>query len=444
MSSRRFGSLRLAFCLGFVGAVAIALAGWAYVGPANATPDKTCNPGPGHGTPGCHVQATTTTAEPTTTTAKPTTTTAKPATTTTKASTATTAAGTGTTGATTGTTTSSSTGTTGATTGTTAGGTGTTGATTSSVPTTSPVSTTVSVTSAGSAPTGDPSAPVLFVDQNNCLSCHGDPSFSKQQPDGTSISLYVDPAGLSHTVHRFQDCTTCHTSKPHEVRLELTKLGLAEKCGSCHQYEYGQYIESVHGAPQTSGNSDPATCTDCHSANSNPHNVVRVLDASASTYPKNVAQTCAKCHNDPQLMGKYGIVEKVYDSYMRSFHGKAISLSSDSVAIEQLHTATCVNCHGSHNIKSVSDPNSPVAGMENLAKTCEQCHPGAGVEFAKGFLGHKEADPSFVPQVYWGEKFFFVFTRVVLAGGILMVVMPVGRWGVGRIKRNGKPPKKED
>ena len=414
------------------------LAGWIYAGSAAAMPGQTCTNFTCHPDPNAPAP----TEPPTTTTAKPTTTT-KASTTTTKGSTTTTKAGSDTTGSTTGTT-AGGTGTTGSTTGTTGSGTGTTGSTTGPISTTSAAPTTTSVPAVGPMVTSDPSAPVLFVDQNNCLSCHGNASFSKQQPDGTTISLFVDPAGLSHTVHRFQDCTTCHTANPHEVQTPLTKLSLAEKCGSCHQYEYRQYIESVHGAPQANGNSDPATCTDCHSATTSPHNVVRVLDPAASAYPKNVAQTCAKCHNDPQLMGKYGIVEKVYDSYMRSFHGKAISLSSGDAAIEQLKTATCVNCHGSHNIKLVTDPNSPVAGMENLAQTCEQCHAGAGVEFAKGFLGHKAADPSFVPQVYWGEKFFYVFTRVILAGGVLMVVMPLGRWGVGRIKRNGKPPKKEE
>jgi hypothetical protein len=293
----------------------------------------------------------------------------------------------------------------------------------------------------------DPSAPRSYVDQNNCLSCHGDSKLAtimtKQRPDGSSVALYVDPNGLTYSVHRFNDCTTCHSSKPHDTNSPLTKLSLAEKCGSCHQFEYNQYIKSVHGAPQASGNSDPATCTDCHSSNSNPHNIVRVLDPSATTYPKNIAQTCAKCHNDPKLMGKYGIVEKVYDSYMRSFHGKNISLSGDSAALQQLNTATCVNCHGAHNISSVSDPNSPVAGMENLAKTCEQCHPGAGVEFAKGFLGHKEAEPNHIPEVFWGEKFFFVLTRAVLAGGVLLVVAPFGRWGVDRVKSRRKPHKEE-
>jgi hypothetical protein len=288
----------------------------------------------------------------------------------------------------------------------------------------------------------DPDAPREYVDQTGCLKCHGDASLTglmtKTRPDGSSIALYVDSNGLSYSVHRFNDCTVCHTSEPHEVQTPLTKLSLAEKCGSCHQYEYGQYIKSVHGKPQADGNSDPATCVDCHSNNSNPHNVVRVLDPGATTYPQNIAQTCAKCHDDEKLMAKYGIVEKVYDSYMRSFHGKAMSLAGQSAALQQLNKATCVNCHGSHNIALVSDPSSPVAGMANLAKTCEQCHPGAGVEFAKGFLGHKEADPTHVPQVFWGEKFFFVFTRLVLGFGVILVAAPIGRRVVvDRIK----PPK---
>ena len=173
------------------------------------------------------------------------------------------------------------------------------------------------------------------------------------------------------------------------------------------------------------GNSDPATCTDCHSATSNPHNVVRVLDPAASTYPKNIAQTCAKCHDDPKLMDKYGIVEKVYDSYMRSFHGKAMELAPDGAPIQQLDTATCVNCHGAHNIALVSDPNAPVAGMDNLLETCKTCHPDAGPEFVKGFLGHKAVNSDFMPEVYWGGKSFYIFSRAMLAGGVLIVATSI-------------------
>jgi hypothetical protein len=298
----------------------------------------------------------------------------------------------------------------------------------------------------------DPSAPRQYVDNHNCLQCHGDKAvasiITKQRNDGSSVVLYVDKVGLTSSVHRFSDCTECHTTAPHQTYSPLNKVSLAAKCGSCHKFQYEQYKESIHGAPQAEGNSDPATCTDCHSANSNPHNIVRVLDPAASTYPQNIADTCAKCHNDPKLMSKYGIVEKVYDSYMSSFHGKAMSLAGASASLTQLNKATCVNCHGAHNIANITDPDAPVAGMENLAKTCEQCHPGAGVEFAKGFLGHKAAEPDNIPQVFWGEKFFYYLTRVVLASGVILVAGPLWRLGVvdtiKRRRKNRRPPTTTD
>jgi hypothetical protein len=92
---RRFSrSSRLGLALVFVvGVVAVGLATWAYAGPAGAHPGMGCNPDPGHGSPGCHVdEPTTTTTVVSTTTTKLSTTTTKPSTSTTKASTSTTAA----------------------------------------------------------------------------------------------------------------------------------------------------------------------------------------------------------------------------------------------------------------------------------------------------------------------------------------------------------------
>jgi hypothetical protein len=286
----------------------------------------------------------------------------------------------------------------------------------------------------------------MFADKTGCLSCHGDPSIAnlltKTRPDGSSVALYVDTQGSANSVHRYKDCTSCHTDQPHTVNSPLTKLSLSQKCGTCHEYEYDQHKDSVHGMILQTGNSDPATCTDCHSETSNPHNVVRVLDPSASTYPKNIANTCATCHDNPELMDKYGIVEKVYASYMRSFHGKTMELSPDSAAIQQLDTATCVNCHGAHNIRSSYDPNSSVVGMHNLLETCQSCHPEAGPEFVKGFLGHKALNSDSFPEVYWGGKSFYVFSRAMLAGGVLIVATSISLRGIPwigrRIRRRSK------
>lgn len=264
------------------------------------------------------------------------------------------------------------------------------------------------------------------LDENDCLKCHGIPQLSKFGESGGKISLYVDRAALEASAHRYIDCTTCHTTKPHEVVTPLTKLSLAEKCGTCHQYEYKLHLNSIHGKQLVQGNPDVATCVDCHSPQGNPHSVIRVLEYEAPAYKKNIAQTCAKCHDNPELMGRYGIVEKVYESYMRSFHGKALELAS--YEISQLNKATCTNCHGSHDIKPVTDPKAPVAGMDSLAKTCEQCHPGAGTRFASGFLGHKEATPATYPIVYYAERFFIILTVSVIGLGLLLVLFEASRW----------------
>ena len=129
-------------------------------------------------------------------------------------------------------------------------------------------------------------------------------------------------------------------------------------------------------------------------------------------------------------MADYGIVEKVYESYMRSFHGKAMQLGT--YEITQLDKATCTNCHGIHDIKSVSATDSPVAGLDNLAKTCEQCHPGAGVEFASGFLGHEEASPQNIPVAHYTEILFTILLTTVITFGVIVVVVAIVRFSVNR------------
>ncbi len=276
------------------------------------------------------------------------------------------------------------------------------------------------------------SAETYALDENQCLSCHSDPLLTKPVAGGGEIPLYVDEKALNSSAHRFIDCTTCHPLDPdqHPADTPLTKQSLAEKCGTCHQYQYKLHLESIHGQQLVQGNPDVATCVDCHSRERNPHSVIRVLEHDAPTYKKNIAQTCAKCHGNEELMNNYGIVEKVYESYMRSFHGKAMQLGT--YEISQLDKATCTNCHGSHNIKSLSNPDSPVAGMEHLANTCEQCHPGAGVEFASGFLGHKETSPENIPTAHYTEIIFTILLTSVVALGAFVVLAAIIRFTVRR------------
>ena len=268
------------------------------------------------------------------------------------------------------------------------------------------------------------------LDENDCLTCHGNENLTKVNDEGKTVSLYVSEELVNTAAHRFIDCTTCHTADPHDVDTPLTKLSLAEKCGTCHEYQYKLHQSSIHGEQLAKGNPDVATCVDCHSTTQNPHSVIRVLEYNAPTYKKNIAQTCASCHSNEELMADYGIVEKVYESYMRSFHGKAIQLGTYEVT--QLDKATCTNCHGVHDIKSAQDPGSPVAGLENLAVTCEQCHPGAGVEFASSFLGHEEASPQNVGAAYYTERFFTILLITVVSFAVIIVAMAIVRFSINR------------
>jgi hypothetical protein len=266
----------------------------------------------------------------------------------------------------------------------------------------------------------------LALDETGCLACHQNTDLTTFNDRGIKVSLYVNQSSLAASAHRYIDCTKCHGEKPHEKGSPLTKASLAEKCGTCHEYQYRQHRESIHGQQLLAGNPDVATCVDCHSEDQTPHSVIRVLSYEAPAYRKNIAQTCGRCHGDEDLMARYGILEKIYESYMRSFHGKAMQLAPNEIG--QLNKATCTNCHGVHDIKHTKDPASPVGGLASLAETCEQCHQGAGENFASGFLGHKEASLQEFPEVFVTERFFLALTTGVLAFGFATVALDLIRW----------------
>ncbi len=85
---------------------------------------------------------------------------------------------------------------------------------------------------------------------------------TKTIEDGRKVSLYINEEWVSTAAHRYINCITCHTPEPHKIATPLTKLSLAQKCGSCHQYEYKLHLQSIHGQQLAQGNPDVATCVD--------------------------------------------------------------------------------------------------------------------------------------------------------------------------------------
>ncbi|MCL4459295.1 MAG: hypothetical protein M1577_05230 [Chloroflexi bacterium] len=261
-------------------------------------------------------------------------------------------------------------------------------------------------------PSPTPTPAKVGVVSAGCRRCHTKPEFTH-----VALSTAPPPASVEEAqaqrvyAHRFIECTSCHSEDPHKQMAPVTKVSIAEACGRCHTFELALHRGSVHGQSLAAGGRDAASCVDCHSTENTPHSIARIMSPDSPAYRPSIAHTCAQCHAKTELMARYGVPTTVYSSYMATFHGKANVLSP--YEITQHPKATCIDCHGYHDIKSVEAPDSPV-NKQNLASTCGRCHPGAGERFASGWLGHKEASPKEFPAVYFTERFFFFFTAAVL------------------------------
>jgi cytochrome b subunit of formate dehydrogenase len=130
-------------------------------------------------------------------------------------------------------------------------------------------------------------------------------------------------------------------------------------------------------------------CNDCHSA----HSIQRT---DQSDFRLHIMDQCGKCH------------EAITASYFETYHGKVSKLG-------YLKTAKCYDCHGSHDVLPVTDPQSRLS-RNNIVKTCAQCHAGAHRQFA-GYLTHAtHHDPVRYPilfYTFWGMTTLLVGTFIV-------------------------------
>lgn len=230
------------------------------------------------------------------------------------------------------------------------------------------------------------------ADAATCLGCHG----SLEGPVNVNQEKY------RQSVHGSFDCVMCHVSlkgdqhqglsgTADKATQDLARLLSAKKladpiaeaaCAQCHGEIYQAYEKSVHGQNVIVKKSpDGPVCTSCHGS---PHYIQPKTSRESAVNHFTVVRTCGACHEEKFMSEKYGLSPLVMDRYLESFHGRKLKLGHPSAP-------SCVNCHGSHDILSVNDPASPVAG-ENKKKTCGQCHPGATTKFVAA-ITHKPLNP---------------------------------------------------
>lgn len=204
---------------------------------------------------------------------------------------------------------------------------------------------------------------------DSCLKCHADRDAlakARQDPSRPIEPLLVDGPLFGRSVHAARGCTECHDGfdkHPHPKKAETVS------CKDCHEEEAKALGKSVHGkAPE--GKRAPE-CNDCHGT----HDVLKASDPAARLYPLNVFRACGSCHfeHDPSNLDRDALLK---EKYVGDEHGHGL------VASGLVVSATCVACHGGHDIAPKDAPESRVA-PRHVDQVCGKCHVGAYMDYRR-------------------------------------------------------------
>jgi len=217
-----------------------------------------------------------------------------------------------------------------------------------------------------------------------CATCHREGEQAAVRYKGTEheiIESYTESihgkglmkSGLTVTA----TCTGCHTAHrelPHNnPNSSINPQNVASTCGNCHHGIQEKFEKSIHSAKISNAKNLPS-CNDCHSA----HKIKR---ADSEGFKLHIMDQCGRCH------------EEIAKTYFDTYHGKVSQLGYTK-------TAKCYDCHGSHDILPVSNPESHLS-RKNVLKTCQKCHEGATRKFAGYFTHATHHDPQKYPVLFW-------------------------------------------
>src|SRR5262245_44151762 len=78
------------------------------------------------------------------------------------------------------------------------------------------------------------------ISNSSCMDCHGDKTLTTRNAAGKKISLFVDLAKLSSSVHKTNSCASCHsdiTSKHPDDNVRVKPAS----CTGCHAPQAESY-----------------------------------------------------------------------------------------------------------------------------------------------------------------------------------------------------------
>jgi hypothetical protein len=238
----------------------------------------------------------------------------------------------------------------------------------------------VSVDGLAKSPVSSASVSVPSPDpDDNCLMCHADVDFKGSFENGELISLYVDNGAYEQSVHgpAGLNCVACHTDLsryPHHADEQIS-------CIECHGADGGSAdtayatlrVQLPYADRREMTLVINESCRPCHEQEyevAGPSAHVKVFVGGNRD-----SATCIDCHGSHEISQpetprttiaeSCGACHKaVYSTYRSSVHGVALVEDSNP------DVPTCVDCHGVHSVRGPRDPTY----RNDSIMICGECH----------------------------------------------------------------------
>ncbi len=174
------------------------------------------------------------------------------------------------------------------------------------------------------------------------------------------VALFLPAIVLSAQDLAPTSCTLCHGDPDMFEEEEVAILA-----------DFGKSAHSAAGL----------SCHDCHGGNPDPRLADDLEAAMDPDYapapyvgaPQRIALPgfCGHCHSDPSFIRRFRPDARIdqEEQYWTSRHGVALVAGDPNVA-------TCTDCHGTHDILAVGNPDSRVYPTR-VGETCGHCHSDA-------------------------------------------------------------------
>ncbi len=210
----------------------------------------------------------------------------------------------------------------------------------------------------------------LYAQKDSCIECHRN-----------TTPKVVDEYQIS--IHSQGDigCSDCHGGNKKAASKEgahdRSFRGVPDRkeipkfCGDCHSnvermkfYRLDtniikEYYTSMHGIKLKEGDRNVAVCTDCHGT----HSILSKHNKKSPSNRYNIVNTCAKCHDNKNLMKKYNIPGNEVKEYKEGIHGSILIGKKKG---DPNLVPTCVDCHGLHGAKPPE--------VTSIPAVCGTCH----------------------------------------------------------------------